>query len=274
MKKSIYNVDLKYCLRRYINYLIALLCVTLLTTASPALSEWRFSDSPSPNAFILTGGMNLELSCDRIRFSPASGEDAKDIENKQGLSMRFMQNTNTMTSVFQIGRENAYMQIINERSLEITFTEKSDYDFVLTQLAKNRVLNLAMVDEDTSYGIIKLKGSHVAIKELRSRCAERASEPARSFEIPKGVVYCGGDVIKRRIKFHILDNPEGEWDARVTVNGQTIRAMTAFSYFGNSKIPRGFVVALLGEDRSEFLVFRDGGMDWLEFGDYTYRKCN
>ncbi len=63
-------------------------------------------------------------------------------------------------------------------------------------------------------------------------------------------------------------------DARVTINGETIRAMTAYSYFGNSEPPRGFVVALLGEDRSEFLVFRDGDEDWLEFGDYTYRKCN
>ena len=30
----------------------------------------------------------------------------------------------------------------------------------------------------------------------------------------------------------------------------------------------------LDEDRSELLVFRDGDEDWLEFGDYTYRKCN
>ena len=50
--------------------------------------------------------------------------------------------------------------------------------------------------------------------------------------------------------------------------------MTSYSYFGNAKPPANFVVALLGEDRSEFLVFRDGNEDWLEFGDYTYRKCN
>jgi len=58
------------------------------------------------------------------------------------------------------------------------------------------------------------------------------------------------------------------------INGETIRAMTAYSYFGNSKPPPGFVVALLGEDRSEMLVYSDKGRDWLEFGDYTYRKCN
>ena len=78
----------------------------------------------------------------------------------------------------------------------------------------------------------------------------------------------------RRIEFVILGSSPDKWDARVTINGATIRAMTAYSYFGNSAPPRGFVVALLGEDRSEFLVFRDGSEDWLEFGDYTYRKCN
>ena len=50
--------------------------------------------------------------------------------------------------------------------------------------------------------------------------------------------------------------------------------MTAYSYFGNAAPPRGLVVALLGEDRSEFLVFRGGNEDRLEFGDYTCRKCN
>jgi hypothetical protein len=74
--------------------------------------------------------------------------------------------------------------------------------------------------------------------------------------------------------YRILDKPEDKWDARVTVNGETIRAMTAYSFFGKSKPPRGFVVALLGEDRTEFLVFKDGDEDWLEFGDYTYRECN
>ena len=64
----------------------------------------------------------------------------------------------------------------------------------------------------------------------------------------------------------ILDSATDQWDVRVTVNGDTRRAMSAYSYFGNSQPPKGFVVALLGEDRSEFLVFRDGGRDWLEFG--------
>ena len=93
-------------------------------------------------------------------------------------------------------------------------------------------------------------------------------------EAPEGVVYCGGGAVKRQIEYVVLQNAQGQWDARVTVNGSTIRAMTAYSYFNNSQPPKGFVVALLGEDRSEFLVFKDGDNDWLEFGDYTYRKCN
>lgn len=93
-------------------------------------------------------------------------------------------------------------------------------------------------------------------------------------EAPEGVVYCGGGKIQRQIEYRILPGASQGWNARVTINGKTIRAMTAYSYFGKAPEPQGFVVALLGEERSEFLVFRDGGRDWLEFGDYTYRKCN
>ena len=93
-------------------------------------------------------------------------------------------------------------------------------------------------------------------------------------EAPEGVVYCGGGDIKRQIEYAILENADDQWDVRVTVNGETLRAMTSYSYFGSAETPAGFFVALLGEDRSEFLVFRDGGQDWLEFGDYRYDQCN
>ena len=93
-------------------------------------------------------------------------------------------------------------------------------------------------------------------------------------EAPEGVVYCGGGQVKRQIEYLILDKADGEWDAIVTVNGDTMRAMTAYSYFGNAQPPRGFVVALLGEDRSELLVFKDGNKNWLEYGDYQYNQCN
>ena len=43
---------------------------------------------------------------------------------------------------------------------------------------------------------------------------------------------------------------------------------------GNSRAPRGFMPVLLGEDRSETLLLRDGNEQWLECGDYTHRTCN
>jgi hypothetical protein len=158
--------------------------------------------------------------------------------------------------------------------VEIVFRDKADYGFVLDEIGKNAVLNLAMIDQDVSYGIFDLKGSAAAIKSLRAACDPRAQSAPVRVEAPEGVVYCGGGAIKRQIEYRILEQPADKWDARVTVNGETLRAMTAYSFFGKSKPPRGFVVALLGEDRSEFLVFKDGDEDWLEFGDYTYRKCN
>ncbi|MGI9571434.1 MAG: lysozyme inhibitor LprI family protein [Desulfobulbia bacterium] len=104
----------------------------------------------------------------------------------------------------------------------------------------------------------------------------RAEETAETMgtEAPENVVYCGGGQIKRQIEYSILENADGEWNAMLTINGETLRAMTAYSYFGNAEPPKGFVVALLGEDRSEALIFKDENDDWLEFGDYTYRKCN
>jgi len=91
-------------------------------------------------------------------------------------------------------------------------------------------------------------------------------------ETPKGGVYCGGTV-KDEIGYQILSNPADEWNAVVTVNGRETRAMTAYSYFGKSRPPQGFVVALLGEDQSDYLVFDDGGQHWLEVGDRRYEKC-
>ena len=246
----------------------------MLTVCSLAFAGWSFNGSPSPNAFIQTGNMTLELQCDRIRFAPAGYEDARDIERKQGLSIRFMKDGSTQTGAFQAGPDNADIRIVDNYPVEIVFADRSDYDFVLDQVAQHAALNLAMIDGDVSYGIFDLQGSAAAIKSLHAACAEHGSGRSVSIEAPEGVVYCGGGAIKRQIEFAILDEPQDQWNARVTVNGETIRAMTAYSYFGNSKPPRGFVVSLLGEDRSEFLVFRDGDEDWLEFGDYTYRRCN
>lgn len=246
-----------------------------LLTVLPARADWSFDASPSPNAFIQSRNMTIELQCDRIRFAPAGIEDAQKIVQKQEISLRFMKNGSTEAGAFQAGTVNSTIRMVDNYPVEIVFSDPSDYEFVLKELSKNAVLNLSRVDQDVSYGIFDLKGSEAAIGQLRAACASGGATTTASMEAPEGVVYCGGGAIKRQIEFVILDNPPDQWDASVTVNGETIRAMSAYSFFGsNRQPPKGFVVALLGEDRSEFLVFRDGGEDWLEFGDYTYRKCN
>ncbi|WP_170445372.1 hypothetical protein [Ruegeria arenilitoris] len=245
----------------------------MMAGATTASAEWSFNSGPNPNAFIQTGNMTLELQCNRIRFAPAGYEDSQDIVEKQGLSIRFLKNGTTEVGAFQVGAENAALQIVDNYPVEVGFNSQQDYDFVLDQLAANASVNLSMIDQDVSYGIFDLKGSGTAIRSLRSACDSGASQGA-SYEAPEGIVYCGGGAIKRQIEYLILDNPEGEWDARVSVNGESIRAMTAYSYFGNYEPPAGFVVALLGEDRSEFLIFSEGSANWLEYGDYRYDQCN
>lgn len=241
--------------------------------ATPALAEWSFVDGPTANAFIQSNDSTLELQCNRIRFAPAGYEDSEDIAAKQGLSIRFMKDGTTETGAFQVGQNNAIVRIVDNFPVEISFNSAQDYDFVLDQLAANASVNLSRIDQDVTYGIFDLTGSSAAIKSLRSACSGAEQETA-NYEPPEGAVYCGGGAVKRQIEYVILDTPDGEWDALLTVNGEVTRAMTAYSFFGNAEAPKGFVVALLGEDRSETLVFSDGGRDWLEYGDYQYEKCN
>jgi len=242
--------------------------------ATAALAEWAYSGPPSvPNAFIQTNNMSLELQCDRIRFSPAGYDSSQDIERKQGLSIRFMSNGSTEVGAFQAGASNASISIVDNYPVEVVFSDAADYAFVLDQIAENAVLNLAMIDQDVTYGIFGLEGSAAAIRSLRAEC-DGTRQSSTPMEAPEGVVYCGGGGIKRQIEYVILDNPSDQWDARVTVNGERRRAMTAYSYFGNAEKPKDFVVALLAEDGAEFLIFRNGNENWLEFGDYQYDQCN
>ncbi len=243
----------------------------LLATA--ALAEWAYSGPPYPNAFIQTGNMSLELQCDRVRFAPAGYDVSEDISTKQGLSFRFMKNGASEVSAFQAGSDNSEISIVDNFPVEVRFFDRADYDFVLDQIARNSVLNLSMIDQDVSYGIFTLKGSGAAVRSLRAACTSDASS-SQSMEAPEGIVYCGGGAVQRVIEYAIVGQPSDQWDAIVTVNGETIRAMTSYSFFGNSQPPAGFQVALLGEDRSEFLVFSDEGLNWIEFGDYTYEQCN
>ncbi|MFY7915462.1 MAG: hypothetical protein ACOVPA_12440 [Rubrivivax sp.] len=90
-----------------------------------------------------------------------------------------------------------------------------------------------------------------------------------------GLAFCGGGGIKRRIEYTIIEKAPDQWDASVTVNGETQKAMTSYSFFGKSKPPQGFVVAIIPEKQGggEFLVFSNGGKRWIEFGDYQYDQC-
>ncbi|MCK7613708.1 hypothetical protein [Roseibium sediminicola] len=94
-----------------------------------------------------------------------------------------------------------------------------------------------------------------------------------SVEAPGGGIFCSSGKKPRQIAYQILERADGEWDALLTVDGTQIRAMTAYSYFGNSHPPNGFVVALLGEDGSEVLVYRDGETNWLKQGEIRYNPC-
>ena len=145
-------------------------CLICCLSAAPALAEWGFSGSPLPNASIQTNNMTLELQCDRIRFAPAGYEDSQDIVRKNGLSFRFLINGSQEVAAFQMGRENAFVQIIDNYPVEIQFSDEADYAFVLDQIAANATLNLSMVDQDVSYGFFDLKGSGAAIRSLRAEC--------------------------------------------------------------------------------------------------------
>ena len=248
--------------------------VALSFSSLPAQAEWSFSGGSSPNAFNQGNNMTLELQCDRIRFSPAGYEDSQDIVSKQGLSIRFMRDGATEAGAFQVGSSNAQISLVDDYPVELLFFESSDYDFVLDQLARNASVDLSMIDRDVTYGIFDLKGSGAAIKSLRAVCSGSGQQATTPIEAPEGVVYCGGGAVQRVIEYATVGQSGDQWDAIVTINGDTVRAMTSYSYFGNSQPPAGFQVALLGEDRSEYLVFSDGARNWIEFGDYTYNQCN
>jgi hypothetical protein len=150
----------------------SILSAALIGVCSSASAGWGFNGTPSPNAFIQAGKMTLELQCDRVRFAPTGYEDARDIERKQGLSIRFMKDGATQIGAFQVGGENGDIRIVDNFPVEVVFHDKADYGFVLDQIGKNAVMNLAMVDGDVSYGIFDLKGRDPG--QRSSRCARPA----------------------------------------------------------------------------------------------------
>jgi hypothetical protein len=95
---------------------------------------------------------------------------------------------------------------------------------------------------------------------------------ASAIERAKGVVYCHGKTV---IEYRLV-NPEKDGtasDVDLTVNGETTRYMTAYSWFGsNQVVPRGFKFAILGEKQFDpLLVFDDYLVDVKKI---KYTKCN
>ena len=96
---------------------------------------------------------------------------------------------------------------------------------------------------------------------------------AAAMEAPEGVVYCGG-APERQIEFIIRPSAGEEWNVTMSVAGDTVRAMSIYSYFGRQKPPEGFVVALLDEQGNEYFVFEFNGEYWLEFEQTRFDQCN
>ena len=245
-----------------------------LLSATSAYADWSYTSSPTALAYAQSGNMALELMCDSMRFVPAGYEESERSVAEGGFAIRFLSDGHTQVGAFQVGAGNATVRIVDNYPVEILLNDAGDYGFILDQLAANAVVNISMTSQDMSYGIFDLSGSGAAIRSLRGDCGVQSTSAAPAMEAPEGVVYCGGGAIERQIEYRLLDDATDEWDARAMVNGEEIRAMTSYSYFGNSQAPEGFVVALLGEDRSEFLVFELGGARWIEYGDYRYDQCN
>lgn len=92
---------------------------------------------------------------------------------------------------------------------------------------------------------------------------------ASAIEAPEGVVYCYG---KTTVEF-VFDRSNQNNDVLLTVNGQSEKLMTAFSWFGSVQAPpKGFKFAILGEGKFDpLLVFEDHLIDAEK---HKYVKCN
>ncbi len=215
---------------------------------------------------------SIELQCDRIRFAPPNYEISQRIVETQEMSLSFRNEAGQAAAVFQVGPVNSSIRMADNFPVEIEFVANEDLAFVWEQTALGQKLEISEIGSDIHFATFDLSGSARAIKSLSAVCPVKGTF-ANVTRSEEDTTYCGEDGVKREISIEILDEPVTEWDAMITVNGATTRAMTAYSYFGNAKPPADFVVALLGEDRSEVLVYDNGPTSWLEYGDYRYDRC-
>ncbi|MBO9401803.1 hypothetical protein [Shimia sp. R9_3] len=250
------------------------LIVTALSalTATTLHADWAFNAAPAPMAFSQEETASVELQCDRLRFVPPNYQDSQKISDAQEVSLQVLNAQGEADAVFQVGPVNATIHIVDNYPVEIEFAAFDDLLFVWDQVAKGQRLEFSEIGSDLRYASFDLSGSAKAIQSLKEICPISGTAIVDT-GYDSHATYCGGGGIKREIAFEMLEEPSSEWDALITVNDATTRAMTAYSYFGNSKPPAHFVVALLGEDRSELLIFDNGATSWVEYGDYRYDEC-
>ena len=98
------------------------------------------------------------------------------------------------------------------------------------------------------------------------------SLPVLAIEKAEGVVYCHGKTI---LEYRLV-NPERNGTASnvdLTINGQTARFMTAYSWFGSNQVtPKGFKFAILGEKQFDPLLVFDGYL--IDAKKNKYTQCN
>lgn len=116
---------------------------------------------------------------------------------------------------------------------------------------------------------------HKLFKQLAASLAVAAAlaAPAVAMEAPEGIVYCGGDP-NQQIEFVIRPYTGQQWNASMTIDGQRVRAMSSYSYFGRKKAPEGFVVILMAETGDDYMVFEADGEHWLEMEQTRFDQCN
>lgn len=91
---------------------------------------------------------------------------------------------------------------------------------------------------------------------------------AAAIEAPEGVVYCHKKTV---IEFVMVTDDAGN-DVLMHINGQSGRYMTAYSWYGKQKPPKGFKFAILGKGQFDPLLVFDTYL--LDNRKNKYVQCN
>lgn len=110
------------------------------------------------------------------------------------------------------------------------------------------------------------------MKKILFMVAVTFSSMSFAIENAEGIVYCHGKTV---VEYRLI-NPEKDGtasDVDLTLNGETKRFMTAYSWFGsNQATPRGFKFAILGEKQFDPLLVFDCYLE--DAGKNKYKQCN